>query len=206
MTRIRQVSEVGDIVLGWESQAKEIKPLVVNGISLAKRRSIKRRSGECCLVYAMNITETLDFNKYYYDKRFDDRQPDLDSIYLRRLVGDNIYCIDSEGRISQESSLHSHARRSPNQAHTKDDTKPGAKVLIACEDSFVYFGAKAPVVDQKYASLHRAHVGYSGKRSDGPERFELALEMIESLGGWQGRVAFPQGWGEYRRVPQPYLL
>lgn len=207
MTNVRKEACIGDIVLGWQTQAKEIKPLVVNGKALAKRRGlIEIRSGEYRLVYAMKITETLGFQQYYHDKRFEARQPDFTSLHLRHWVGDNIYCKDSLGRISQESSLHSHASGSPNQDRIDQDTKPGTKILIASEDSYVYFGARAPAVDQKFADLHHATVGHCGKRLDGPERFELAQEMIDSLGGWQGRVGFPLGWGRYRTIEQPFLL
>lgn len=97
------------------------------------------------LVYAMRVSETLSFNEYWLNNRFEVKRP-----YLRgslvQAFGDNIYH-ESGGEWIQERSRHSNEDGSLNSKHLKRDLS-GRKVLIGYE--YVYWGGDGPGVPKRF--------------------------------------------------------
>jgi hypothetical protein len=120
--QIRRVANVGDWVMGTGA---------------AKNR----RSG--FLVYAMRVTETLSFDEYWNDLRFERKRPNLHGSNRVRF-GDNVYHRDRTGNWIQEDSRHSRADGSLELAHLARDTGITEQVLVS--DDFVYFGSDGPPV------------------------------------------------------------
>lgn len=90
------------------------------------------------LLYAMQIKEKLTFDQYYYDTRFAQKRPNLDSDDYTAKCGDNIYYRNKKtGEYVQVLNLYHHGLSS-----TTRDTKPG-HVLISAKDDFYYFGNDA---------------------------------------------------------------
>jgi hypothetical protein len=94
------------------------------------------------LVFAMRVSEALDFQAYWDDPRFRRKRPNLRGS-LKQLYGDNIYHKDSSGRWVQEDSHHSRDDGSPNQTNMDHDLRVD-RVLIG--ESFAYWGASAPAL------------------------------------------------------------
>jgi hypothetical protein len=94
------------------------------------------------LVYAMRVTETMSFDDYFVDPRFQEKKPNL-SGSLKQAFGDNIYFRDSAGEWQQLDSHHSLQDGSPNPSNIGNDTNPN-RLLLA--DQFAYFGVTAPEI------------------------------------------------------------
>lgn len=88
------------------------------------------------LVYAMKVTETMPFDEYWRDARFECKRPNLAGS-KKQAFGDNIYSRDSQGRWMQANSHHSRADGSPNRNNIQRDTGVD-RVLVS--DDYVYFG------------------------------------------------------------------
>lgn len=101
------------------------------------------------LIYAMRISEVLDFDDYYKDKRFTRKRPSSGS--WRKRCGDNIYFRNKAGRWMQADTFH-HA----SSAQIAKDTRY-PRVFIS--DYFFYFGENAPILPIEFASLIRARNG-----------------------------------------------
>ena len=135
---IRKHAQVGDWVVGTGS--KQIN-----------------RGGH--LVYAMQVAETLSFEAYSSDPRFERKKPHLSGSY-KMAAGDNIYEPTAiRGRWRQLNSYHSKKDGSPNPDHIKRDTSV-SRVLISPVSQFVYFGAEGPLVATELAD---AGVVFSGR-------------------------------------------
>lgn len=81
------------------------------------------------LIYAMEVTEILNFEEYFIDKRFQYKKPNFKSSWWK-VMGDNIYYKDKNGGWKWiRPSLHGDKR--------KQDTKH-SKVFIS--NNFYYFG------------------------------------------------------------------
>ena len=118
--RIRDTAQVGDWIIGTGSKSKD-------------------RDG--FLVYAMCITETMSFNKYWKDKRFRRKRPKMDR-GKKRACGDNIYHFDKQTKLwKQEPSFHSCGDGSEDSDMLCRDTKVD-RVLVS--DDFIYFGGDGP--------------------------------------------------------------
>ncbi len=76
---IRRVAEIGDWIVGTGSAARTRKGV---------------------LVLAMCVTETMKFNEYWEDIRFQQKKPRL-SGSIKQAFGDNIYHKNSRGRWDQ---------------------------------------------------------------------------------------------------------
>src|SRR5687767_3276298 len=89
------------------------------------------------LVFAMQVSEILDFDAYWRDERFYRKRPVLNGS-LKQLYGDNIYSRDGES-WAQVSSRHSLAGCADATAMA-DDLK-STRVLIG--QRFAYWGRNA---------------------------------------------------------------
>jgi putative DNA base modification enzyme with NMAD domain len=98
------------------------------------------------LVYAMRVTETLDFDEYWSDERFRAKRPSLHGSVMQA-YGDNIYHRDGRGGWVQENSHHSLKDGSPNQDNVDHDTKTD-RVLASNE--FTYWGDSGPSIPERF--------------------------------------------------------
>jgi hypothetical protein len=101
------------------------------------------------LLYAMRISEVLDFDAYFRDTRFRAKHPTGDNWQTR--CGDNIYFRDEAGDWAQ-GKAYSHTE----SWRLGQDTKhPGVFV----SDHFYYFGDQAPPVPAEFGSLIKRRQG-----------------------------------------------
>ena len=127
--RIRKSADVGSWIVGTGSSAKT-----------------RRLGGH--LIFAMRVTEILDFDTYWQDPRFYCKRPNLHGS-LMQAYGDNIYHIDSDtGLWVQKNSHHSYRDGSENLENKKHDLSSN-RVLIS--DDFYYFGKEAPKIPRRLA-------------------------------------------------------
>lgn len=94
------------------------------------------------LVFAMKVTETMGFDAYFANPRFQAKKPNL-SGSLKQAFGDNIYASNQDGVWSQLDSHHSLQNGSPNPENIDNDTVPDRLLL---SDHFTYFGEAAPEI------------------------------------------------------------
>ncbi|MCY4281071.1 MAG: hypothetical protein OXC59_10255 [Acidimicrobiaceae bacterium] len=99
------------------------------------------------LVFAMRVEETLCYEQYWCDSRFQQKKPNRVGS-LKQRYGDNIYhrCLDGKSWI-QEDSRHSLEDGSPNMAHVKRDTA-ASRVLLS--ETFVYYGCRAVEIPDEF--------------------------------------------------------
>lgn len=97
------------------------------------------------LIYAMRVTEVLDFDTYWRDARFLAKRPELRGS-LKVMYGDNIYHRGGK-RWVQADSHHSLENGRPNKANIAWDTGVD-RVLVATK--FVYWGASAPRIPNRF--------------------------------------------------------
>ena len=155
--RIRRVSSMGDWIIGTGS-------------------SQKGRQGY--LVYAMRITETMTFNEYWKDGRFQRKKPNLRGS-KKQAFGDNIYFKDEAGQWHQQNSHHSREDGSSNPHNISQDTKAD-RVLLSKDYS--YWGGAGSEIPTRF----RDYDGYDicamrNHKSLFPEK--LAKDFVEWLGG-----------------------
>lgn len=96
------------------------------------------------LVYAMQISETMNFNDYYNDNRFQNKKPKLNGNWKER-CGDNFYKIDKNDEWIQD----------PNPFHPYDkyigkDTK---YPVVFISEHYYYFGEKAVQIPDEFREL-----------------------------------------------------
>jgi hypothetical protein len=96
------------------------------------------------LVYAMQVSEVLPFERYYNDTRFEKKKPVVKGTWRQR-CGDNMYYKDETGRWKQHRSLHHR-----DQPTIKKDLRHPS-VFIA--EHFYYFGDKAVEIPAEYKDL-----------------------------------------------------
>ena len=135
--RIRSVAKIGDWVFG------------VAGSNLAKTG---------CCIFGMRVTETLTFDEYWLDPRFEVKKP-LRNGSRVMMLGDNIYHRQEGGsEWRQEDSHHSRPDGSPDTSNISTDTQAN-RVLIS--EEFIYFGASAPSFPGNVLEA----IGYSNGRN-----------------------------------------
>jgi hypothetical protein len=162
---LRRKATVGDWVIGTGSAA--------NGLT-----------GH--LVYAMKVSETMTFDDYFADPRFQIKKPNLAGS-LKQAFGDNIYSRDAAGDWYQLDSHHSLQDGTPNPANITNDTNPN-RLLVS--QHFAYFGAAAPQIPpdvrvdetEDICALRHYKVNFR------PGHVEKVLDWLGSLG-----VCGPQG-------------
>lgn len=102
--RIRSDADVGDWVLGTPS----------------------RSDGEERIIHLTRVSETLTYDEYYHDERFQMKRPENDN------NGDNIYYLE-EGVLQQDGKTNHHQSKSSRQRDLNTD-----RVLIG--KTYWYFG------------------------------------------------------------------
>ena len=118
------------------------------------------------VVFAMQITRALTFDKYFEDLQYACKKPGPNNPR-----GDNIYRKRSSGRLEQIC----------NSSHGQSDIEKDLstnRVLIS--ENFYYFGREAPQLPEKFAPL--VHTGRGHKRlGSSPPGRDLILELISWL-------------------------
>ena len=119
---IRKPAQAGDYVVGLASKSRGNR-----------------------LVYAMRVTETLTFDKYWVAPQFLVKRPDMCASGIEAL-GDNIYYPGPgvDGWVMVWSQ-HSNSDGSQNADHTRTDIG-GVQALISTD--FVYWGGEGPPVPE----------------------------------------------------------
>jgi hypothetical protein len=100
------------------------------------------------LIFAMQVSDAIDFDAYWSDPRFSRKRPNL-SGSLQVLYGDNIYHHRGKHWV-QADSHHSMEDGSLNQANLEWDTGVD-RLLVASK--FVYWGRAAPVIPKQFRSF-----------------------------------------------------
>lgn len=166
---IRKGACVGDWVVGSGSNGQNV-----------------RRGGY--LVYAMQITETMTFDEYEVDPRFESKKPYRNGS-RKQSCGDNIYFRTTPvAAWQQRDSFHSRPDGSLNPEHVTRDT--GVNRVLVSND-FVYFGGEGPefpeeLRDQQGRQLCKTGIGLT--TFDEPQLIKNFELWIRSLGasGYQG--------------------
>lgn len=96
------------------------------------------------IVYAMRVSETLSFDEYNDDPRFEDKKPVMKAPWKKR-SGDNLYYRDKRGTWQQR----------PNPYHdTHEDRKKDLRhPFVFIGHHFYYFGESAVSIPQEYFDL-----------------------------------------------------
>jgi hypothetical protein len=140
-----------------------------------------------CIVFAMHVTETLTFNDYWSDTRFQCKKPYL--LGSKKLAfGDNIYC-RRNGIWLQENSHHSLPNGKPDRSNVKHDTRVD-RVLLSSD--FVYWGGNGPSTPTGWRKrLIKRGPGY---RTILDPAFEHVIsDWLHSSGQW-GYSGSPIDW------------
>jgi hypothetical protein len=115
-----------------------------------------RRGGH--LVYAMRITEVLNFQQYNSDPRFEKKKPYRTGSRMQS-CGDNIYFRNgTNSNWVQRDSFHSNSDGTQNFDHTAIDTNVD-RILISNE--FVYFGGDGPHFPDILIDVCKFGIGHS---------------------------------------------
>ena len=107
------------------------------------------------LIYAMQVSEVLRFDKYYTDLRFEKKKPNVKGSWCER-CGDNMYYLD-KGEWKQHRTIH---HRTP-ETRNKDLRYP----FVYIAEHFYYFGDKTIKVPAKYQELVWKRQGCSGRHN-----------------------------------------
>ena len=118
---IRRIASVGDWIIGTGSRKQN-------------RRGF--------LVYAMRVTETMTFDEYWKDDRFQRKIPNLRGS-KKQAFGDNIYFKKDAVRWHQLDSHHSYRGGVPNPYNILNDTQTD-RVLLSTD--FTYWGGSGPEI------------------------------------------------------------
>ena len=123
---IRRLASAGDWVIGTGSKTCE-------------------RADQ--IVYAMWVTETLNFNDYWSDPRFQCKRPNPRGS-KKQAFGDNIYHRESgSAPWIQEDSYHTFSDGTTNFGNVPTDTKSD-RVLLS--RNFIYWGGDGPKLPNKF--------------------------------------------------------
>ena len=170
---IRRHARIGDWVVGTGSGDKRIK-----------------RAGY--LVYAMEVSETLPFEEYWDDERFQLKKPNLRQSKMRA-AGDNIYRRREDGRWDQLDSFHSQKDSSPNPKHIATDTGVN-RVLVGSR--FVYFGGEGPPLPEQFLDYQGESIckrGRGVKVIKNGTLIEQFIDWLDAL-GQRNYSGHPHDW------------
>lgn len=124
------------------------------------------------MIYAMQISEVLDFDQYYRDERFTAKRARAGS--WRDRCGDNIYYRNADGQWAQTLAFF---HTSPKEIR-KDTRHP--RVFIS--NHFFYFGENASPLPDEYISLAKVGRGYKYHQGETVEAFVEWLERTYQPG------------------------
>jgi hypothetical protein len=124
------------------------------------------------LVYAMMVSDVLDFDDYYSDSRFASKKPVLNRSW-QEAAGDNMYHRGEDGAWIQDlSPFH-------QTEYVQRDTR-NPRVFIA--ERFYYFGENAPPIPVEFTELIRRGQGC---------RCNYPADLSKSFVAWIERTYTP---------------
>jgi hypothetical protein len=130
------------------------------------------------VVYAMRITEVLNFDQYWSDARFQKKKPNLRGS-KKQAFGDNIYHRNATThRWHQLNSHHSFPDGTPNPANVSVDT--GTNRILLSSD-FTYWGGAGPVLPKRLRDYGPSHDTVCAGRG---HRNRFPIEVVEELIAW----------------------
>jgi hypothetical protein len=166
---IRKAAKLGDIIIGTGAKSTGL---------------------DGHMVYWMRVGEISDFARYWRDRRFRFKRPDMEAPGKIERFGDNIYRRDREtGLLVQAFSFHSNADGSCNEKNLKRDTGKTERVLIGRD--FAYFGVEAPEIPHELRDLIKKGPGH---------KCRFKPERVKAFEGWatghaeRGYIAKPTHW------------
>jgi hypothetical protein len=119
------------------------------------------------LIYAMEVSEVLDFDAYYTDPRFQVKKPRFDRTW-QEACGDNIYHRGRNGKWVQEPTwFHNYP-----EARSQDTQHP----IVFISQNYYYFGENARTIPKRFAGLLWERCGCKCHRSEKAEAFVEWLE------------------------------
>jgi hypothetical protein len=124
----------------------------------------------------MRVDETLTFDEYWMDPRFQRKKPRLTGSKMVA-YGDNVYHRSKNGRWMQEKSHHGHADGSPNFANIKNDTQTN-RVLTGRE--FIYWGRSGPLIPSQFRQPGSDIRAVRGHKNN------FSLEFVKQFVDWYG--------------------
>lgn len=96
------------------------------------------------LINAMMVSESLNFNIYFHDPRFQSKKPIMNEEY-QNYCGDNFYEMGSDGKwIQHKNPYHS------GENHRVTDTK---HPLVFISEHFYYFGNNSVQIPENFHDL-----------------------------------------------------
>jgi hypothetical protein len=98
------------------------------------------------LIFAMEVSEILDFDDYYHDPRFFKKRPKIRGSW-REQCGDNMYFKNEDGQWEQERTIYHHKREQIEQ-----DTK---HPIVFIGEHFYYFGEMAITLPDEFRDIIR---------------------------------------------------
>lgn len=134
------------------------------------------------LIYAMQVSEVLDFDKYWNDPRFIQKRPNLTGS-LQVLYGDNIYHRDGKNWV-QADSHHSSEKGRLNKDNLEWDTSVD-RLLIS--NKFVYWGRSAPTIPKMFRNFGKERDDICAGRGHRVFENELPTAFytwLEAMGKW----------------------
>ncbi len=153
---IRKTAQVGDLIIGTGS------------------KTLERRG---YLVFAMKVSEHMTFDKYWTDRRFRQKRPNLRGSW-KQAYGDNIYNWDKDRDCwRQEDSHHSKSDGTPNLKNIRNDTRVD-RVLVGRH--FAYWGGEGPKIPLKIRKLGDLDICHSGRG----HRCNFSEEQVQHFCGW----------------------
>lgn len=167
--RIRSSAQIDDWIVGSGSGDKAVN-----------------RAGH--LVYAMRVTETLLWDQFGADPRFERKKPFRFGSRMQT-CGDNIYYRSGRDHPwRQRDSFHSLNDGSPDPKHISIDTRVD-RVLVSSD--YIYLGGEGPLIpdqlrDPNGRPLSKTGRGYA--KFEDPRLIAAFVSWIRSLGsnGFQG--------------------
>lgn len=163
---IRRIGSVGDWVIGTGS---------------------KQKGRQEYLVYAMCITETMTFNEYWQNERYQRKKPNLRGS-MKQAFGDNIYFRDNSGQWQQQDSHHSYPGGVPNWHNIRHDTQTD-RVLLSKD--YAYWGGSGPEIPTRF----RNYKGYDicAKRN---HKCRFPEELAKDFVTWFRSLGITGYWDE----------
>lgn len=146
------------------------------------------------LVYVMRITETMTFNSYWADGRFQRKKPNLRGS-KKQAFGDNIYFRDGSNQWQQQNSHHSYADGSANPPNICNDTKVD-RLLLSTD--YAYWGGFGPEIPQRFRNHNGLDVccATQGHKNQFPECLVNGfVTWFRSLDA-NGYLGAPLDWSE----------
>lgn len=170
--RVRKAASIGDWIIG-------------TGSSQNDRRGY--------LVYAMCVTETMTFNEYWEDERFQRKKPNMRGS-MKQAFGDNIYFQNDAGQWQQQDSHHSYEDGSPNPYNICHDIQTD-RVLLSKD--YVYWGGSGSEIPTRFRDYEGCDI--CAKRN---HKCRFPQGLVREFATWlrsldaRGYLGKPLGWSK----------